>query len=123
VGIPFSEYLNADDIAAGLNPAAPETVAIEAGRIFIDRVHAKVAERADFAVETTLAGRSYLGMIREWKKVGYEVGLIFSSITSSRYIHRSGRPESQSRRSQHPRRCDPDAIHSGPEELPRSFSV
>lgn len=32
------QFINADEIAKGLSPFAPETVAIEAGRIMLDRL-------------------------------------------------------------------------------------
>jgi predicted ABC-type ATPase len=42
-----------------------------------------VAQRTDFAVETTLAGRSYIGLIRSWQSVGYRVGLVFLRLPSA----------------------------------------
>ena len=42
-----------------------------------------VAERQDFAVETTLAGRAYVRMIDEWQDAGYRVELIFLQLPSA----------------------------------------
>jgi len=42
-----------------------------------------VTKREDFAVETTLAGRAYLQMIREWRSVGYQIKLIFLQLPSA----------------------------------------
>jgi hypothetical protein len=52
------EFVNADAIAAELCPSDPESVAIEAGRIMLGRVHQLIEESADFSIETTLATRS-----------------------------------------------------------------
>lgn len=46
-------------------------------------IDAAVASRQDFAVETTLAGRSYLGLIQQWKETGYQVGLAFLCLPSA----------------------------------------
>jgi predicted ABC-type ATPase len=58
-------------------------MAIEASRLMLDHVRQTVAKREDFAVETTLAGRAYLRMIREWRLVGYQVELIFLQLPSA----------------------------------------
>ena len=76
-------FINADLIAAGLSPFRPESMAIEASRLMLDHVRQMVAKREDFAVETTLAGRTYANLIREWKRVGYQVELIFLQLPSA----------------------------------------
>jgi predicted ABC-type ATPase len=53
-------FINADLIAAGLSPLAPERELLAASRIFLREIAEQVAAREDFAFETTLAGRSYL---------------------------------------------------------------
>ncbi len=41
------------------------------------------AQRGDsFAFETTLAGRSYLRMIRDWREQNYQIKLFFLSLSS-----------------------------------------
>ena len=49
-------FINADLIAAGLAPFAPETVAIKAGRIMLQEISTHARRGASFAFETTLAG-------------------------------------------------------------------
>ena len=71
------EFVNADLIAAGLAPFAPETQAIRAARLVLTRIKELTAARQDFAVETTLAGRNYVRAIADWKDAGYQVVLIF----------------------------------------------
>ena len=71
------EFVNADDIAKGLSPFNPEGVAIEAGRIMLTRIKHLLLENKTFAFETTLATRSYVGLIEEAKVKGYEIELVF----------------------------------------------
>ena len=49
------EFVNADEIAKGLSPFQPEKVAVEAGRIMINRINDLFKENLSFAFETTLA--------------------------------------------------------------------
>jgi predicted ABC-type ATPase len=71
------EFVNADEIAKGLSPFQPETVAIQAGRIMLQRIQFLLDSKADFGFETTLATRSYLQLIKRAKSKGYEVSLLF----------------------------------------------
>ena len=70
-------FINADLIAAGLSPFDPARAALQAAKLMACAIHTAMASKVDFAVETTLAGRSYLGLIREWKVCGYQVGMVF----------------------------------------------
>ena len=76
-------FVNADLIAEGLSPFQPELVAAEASRLMLEHVRKMVAKREDFAIETTLAGRAYLSMIRDWHAVGYQVELMFLQLPSA----------------------------------------
>jgi hypothetical protein len=49
------EFVNADLIAAGLSPFNPESLAIEAGRLMLERIATLSRGRVDFGFETTLA--------------------------------------------------------------------
>lgn len=71
------EYVNADEIAAGLSPFNPESVAIQAGRLMLERLEALSNAGADFAFETTLASRNYVRFLRKRKTQGYTVNLIY----------------------------------------------
>ena len=70
-------FINADLIAAGLSPFAPEAAAIKAGRLMLKEIADAVARGESFAFETTLAGTAYLRHIEKWRKGGYEVSLFF----------------------------------------------
>ncbi|HEY4260875.1 MAG TPA: zeta toxin family protein [Schlesneria sp.] len=71
------EFLNADLIAAGLSPFAPEKQNMRAGRLLLERISELVAERVDFGFETTLSGRCYLKLLKGCKANGYRVMLFF----------------------------------------------
>jgi predicted ABC-type ATPase len=71
------EYVNADEIAHGLSPFNPESVAIQAGRLMLQRLATLVNEQLDFALETTLATRSYVSFLRDCKNQGYQINLIY----------------------------------------------
>lgn len=73
-------FVNADLIAAGLAPFAPESEAIRAGRLMLAEIGRHFAARESFAFETTLAGRGYLRSIRRWQAAGYRVKLLFLSL-------------------------------------------
>ena len=75
-----SRFINADLIAAGLSPFAPEAAAIKAGRLMLDEIALCVGRDESFAFETTLSGRSYLRHIEQWRANGYRVSLFFLSL-------------------------------------------
>lgn len=71
------EFVNADLIAAGLSPFNPESVAIEAGRLMLERIATLSLSRVDFGFETTLAGRSVAPLLRGLRAEGYRTHLFF----------------------------------------------
>lgn len=71
------EFVNADEIAKGLSPFQPETVAFESGRIMINRINDLLRENESFAFETTLSTKSYKQKILQAKQQGYTVTLLF----------------------------------------------
>ncbi|GAA4451891.1 zeta toxin family protein [Nibrella saemangeumensis] len=71
------EFVNADEIARGLSPFQPDTVAFEAGRIMLQRIDHLLQQRVDFAFETTLSTRSYVHTIRRASELGYDVTLFY----------------------------------------------
>ena len=73
----INEFVNADIIAYGLSPLNPESVAIPAGRIMLNRIHELLNENVSFAFETTLATKSYAKLIEKAQQKGYEIILCF----------------------------------------------
>lgn len=70
-------FVNADDIARGLSAFAPESVAVEAGRLMLRRIDELAKRRESFAFESTLAARSFAVLLRRLKADGYTVRLIY----------------------------------------------
>lgn len=77
------DFINADLIAAGLSPFKPEAVAFRAGRLMLEEIHEKVRNNRSFAFETTLSGRTYVKLLRECRKRGYHIVLVFLSLPSA----------------------------------------
>jgi predicted ABC-type ATPase len=75
-------FINADLIAAGLSPFAPEAAAIEAGKMMLERIEACAARGQSFAIETTLSGKTYTQSIPRWRKNDYVVKLFFLRLQS-----------------------------------------
>lgn len=71
------EYVNADAIAAALSPFHPETTAIQAGRLMLNRILHLSSENKNFAFETTLASRSFVPFLKKCKNNGYSMNLLF----------------------------------------------
>ncbi len=77
-----NQFVNADNIAAGISPFDPESVAIEAGRIMLQRIDELLRQEVDFAIETTLATRSYVSLIKRVQQTGYKVTLLYFWLNS-----------------------------------------
>jgi len=71
------EFVNADLIARGLSPFAPDAVAMEAGRIALKRIRELIGHKIGFTWETTMSGRSAAGWLREAKAVGFSIKCYF----------------------------------------------
>jgi len=71
------EFVNADEIAKGLSPFHPEEMAIEADKLMLRRIDRLIGEKKSFAIETTLATRSYKALAERAKAYGYTVTLLF----------------------------------------------
>jgi predicted ABC-type ATPase len=77
-------FVNADLIASGMSPLKPEIAAIAAARMVLGELDRLVADRADFAFETTLSGLTYLHRLRSWKRDGYRIDIVYLKLSSSR---------------------------------------
>jgi predicted ABC-type ATPase len=75
-------FINADFIAHGLSPFAPEQAAIQAGRLMLKELGRHITSRRSVAIETTLSGRRYAQLIPRWQAQGYAVKLIFLALPS-----------------------------------------
>jgi predicted ABC-type ATPase len=75
-------FVNADVIAQGLAGFDPDSAAVEASRIMLERLHKLAEQRADFAFETTLAARSYARWLKTLRESGYRVHLFYFWLNS-----------------------------------------
>ena len=78
------EFVNADEIAKGLSPFNPEGVAIDAGKVMIQRITDLLAREETFAIETTLASRSLNNLVTKAQASGYTVMLLFFWLNSTK---------------------------------------
>lgn len=78
------EFVNADEIARGLSPFHPESVAIAAGRLQLERIDYLLSEQKTFAIETTLSSSTYVKMFERARALGYQINLIFISLDSAK---------------------------------------
>lgn len=76
------EFVNADEIAKGLSPFNPESMAIAAGKLMLQRIDYLLERKDTFAIETTLATRSYVSLVRRAHEAGYQVVLLFFWLSS-----------------------------------------
>jgi predicted ABC-type ATPase len=76
-------FINADLIAAGLSPLAPEKELFNASRLFLAEIQNRINKKQSFAFETTLAGRTYLKLIKQLQQDGWQVELIYLALPNT----------------------------------------
>lgn len=74
------QFVNADLIASGMAPLAPEKERVAAARIFLSEIDRYVRAGVDFGFETTLSGRGYLRLIRRLRDSAWRVNLIYLAL-------------------------------------------
>ena len=77
-----SEFVNSDEFAKSLAPFHPETAYITASRYMLKKLRFLFARREDFCIETTLATRSLLKMVRTAQDQGYFVTVVYLWLNS-----------------------------------------
>ncbi len=82
-GFGIREFVNADEIAKGLSGFDPAGVALQAGRLMLQRLKELAGNRESFAFETTLATRSYAPWLSKLRESGYRMELCFVSLPST----------------------------------------
>jgi len=70
-------FVNADLIAKGLSPFDPDAAAFPAGRIVLQMIRENLSKKFDFGFETTLSGKTYLPLLRDARKSGYQIHFYF----------------------------------------------
>ena len=71
------DFVNVDMIAGGLSPFAPQKAAFRAGRLVLEQIHLLANRGLDFAFETTLSGKTYIKLLKDLKKKGYQILIFF----------------------------------------------
>lgn len=76
-------FVNADLIAQGMAPFSPESAAFRAGRLMLEEIAFHADRGVDFGLETTLAGKGHLQVVRGLKKRRYEVHIFYLWVPSA----------------------------------------
>ena len=71
------EFVNCDEIAKGLSPLNPDGAKVAAGRLMLTCIKKHIADKVDFAIETTLAAKSYHSLIIKAREQGYKASLVY----------------------------------------------
>jgi predicted ABC-type ATPase len=71
------EFINTDEIARGLAPKHPESMALTASKLMIKRVKELLNADKSFAFETTASGTNYVKHLKSAKAKGYEISMTF----------------------------------------------
>ena len=76
-------YLGADKFAADIRPDAPETVAFEAGREFLQQVAAHTEHGESFILESTLSGRGFAKSLQRARASGFAIDTTLVFVASA----------------------------------------
>ena len=76
------EFVNSDEFAKSLSPFSPEKAFVQASRYMLLKMRRLLDNQADFCIETTLATRSLLKIIKEAKEKGYYVTILYFWLNS-----------------------------------------
>ena len=77
------EFVNADEIARGLNPLNRDGQAIPAGRLMLERIDDLIKTKKNFAFETTGSSKIFAEKLKHAKAEGYFVGLVYLWLPSA----------------------------------------
>ena len=76
------EFVNSDEFAKSLSPFDPSAASVTASRYMLMKINYLLERRADFAIETTLATRSLIKIVRQAQELGYEATLLYFWLNS-----------------------------------------
>lgn len=71
------EFVNSDEFAKSLSPFDPSQASIQASRYMLMKIRYLLKRNEDFAVETTLATRTLLKIVKTAQAAGYTVTLLY----------------------------------------------
>ena len=81
-------FVNADRIAQRLSPDAPELAIYDAARTADELRHRYLDERTTFCAETVFSHPSKVDFIRDAKRCGYEINLVYIHLPKDLHIAR-----------------------------------
>lgn len=85
-------FVNFDEISRGLSPLRPSLAERAAARIVLERVAYFIASGLTFAMETTLAGKAQMELLRRAQAAGLATNLLyFSALTPEICLERIAR--------------------------------
>ncbi|MCD8313687.1 MAG: zeta toxin family protein [Bacteroidales bacterium] len=76
------QFVNADEFAKALSPFNPEKVSIQASRYMLLKIRYLLERGEDFSIETTLATRALLKIVKKAQEDGYYVVLLYFWLNS-----------------------------------------
>ncbi len=77
-----SNFVNSDEFAKSFSPFNPESASISASRYMLMKIRYMFQRRADFCIETTLATRTLVKMVKEAQANGYTVTILYLWLSS-----------------------------------------
>ena len=76
------EFVNSDEFAKSFSPFDPGAASVTASRYMLMKINYLLDRKADFAVETTLATRSLLQIVRQAQQQNYETTVLYFWLNS-----------------------------------------
>jgi predicted ABC-type ATPase len=80
---PPVRFLNADEVARGLSPFAPESVARKAARLLLLELEGCLQAGASLALESTLSGHGHIRLLERARVAGYRIHLNYLWLRSA----------------------------------------
>ncbi len=77
-----TQFINSDEFAKSLSPFDPSAASVTASRYLLMRFKYLINRKINFCIETTLATRSLLSMVRDAQAGGYEVTVLYLWLNS-----------------------------------------
>jgi predicted ABC-type ATPase len=75
-------FVNADEVARGLDASNPEANSLRAGRLVLETLNRLIAARQDFVYETTLSSHQSVNLLRQVGESGYKTLVIFVALVT-----------------------------------------
>ena len=76
------DFVTSDEFAKGLSPFDPSKASIQASRYMLMKIRYLLKRGQDFAIETTLATRTLMKIVKQAQAAGYTVTLLYFWLNS-----------------------------------------